>query len=308
MSILKKIILIITSILFLINNSNAVENKILFKINNEIITSLDIFDELKYLVTLNNELRSIENAQKFEIAKNSLIREKIKEIELKKKVNEIKIEEGLLQNVLIDSFKKENFQSISDFENYFLKVGINPDSIKKKITIEVLWNQLIYSKYIQSVKIDKKEIKDDLLNNNKQKEFLLSEILFNINEGEQLDLKFKSIKDSIKEKSFSETAIIFSRSDTANKGGKLGWIKEASMNLKIKKQLDNTKIGNHTNPIVIPGGFLILKKEDYREVNIDIDFEKEFEIIIKEKTNKQLNQFSNIYFNKIKKNIVINEL
>lgn len=308
MSILKKIILTITSILFLINNSNAVENKILFKINNEIITSLDIFDELKYLVTLNNELRSIENAQKFEIAKNSLIREKIKEIELKKKVNEIKIEEGLLQNVLIDYFKKENFQSISDFENYFLKVGINPDSIKRKITIEILWNQLIYSKYIQSVKIDKKEIKDDLLNNNKQKEFLLSEILFNINEGEQLDLKFKSIKDSIKEKSFSETAIIFSISDTANKGGKLGWIKEASMNLKIKKQLDNIKIGNHTNPIVIPGGFLILKKEDYREVNIDIDFEKEFEIIIKEKTNKQLNQFSNIYFNKIKKNIVINEL
>jgi peptidyl-prolyl cis-trans isomerase SurA len=308
MSILKKIILTITSILFLIINSNAVENKILFKINNEIITSLDIFDELKYLVTLNNELRSIENAQKFEIAKNSLIREKIKEIELKKKVNEIKIEEGLLQNVLIDYFKKENFQSISDFENYFLKVGINPDSIKRKITIEILWNQLIYSKYIQSVKIDKKEIKDDLLNNNKQKEFLLSEILFNINEGEQLDLKFKSIKDSIKEKSFSETAIIFSISDTANKGGKLGWIKEASMNLKIKKQLDNIKIGNHTNPIVIPGGFLILKKEDYREVNIDIDFEKEFEIIIKEKTNKQLNQFSNIYFNKIKKNIVINEL
>ena len=119
MSILKKIILTITSILFLINNSNAVENKILFKINNEIITSLDIFDELKYLVTLNNELRSIENAQKFEIAKNSLIREKIKEIELKKKVNEIKIEKGLLQNVLIDNFKKENFQSISDLKIIF---------------------------------------------------------------------------------------------------------------------------------------------------------------------------------------------
>ena len=308
MSKLKKLILTIASILFLFNNSNAVENKILFKINNEIITSLDIFDELKYLVTLNDELRSIEKEQKFEIAKNSLIREKIKEIELKKKVKEIKIEESLLQNVLINNFRNKQIQSISDFENYFLKLGINPESIKKKITIEILWNQLIYSKYIQSVKIDKKVIKNNLLNNNKQKEFLLSEILFSINEGEQLDQKFKSIKESIKEKSFSETAIIFSRSDTANKGGKLGWIKEASMNLKIKKQLDNTKIGNHTDPIVIPGGFLILKKEDYREINSDIDFDKEFEIIVKEKTNKQLNQFSNIYFNKTKKNIVINEL
>ena len=293
--------------LFFFNNTTvAVENKILFKIDNEIITSLDILSELKYLDIINDKFKEIDRNQKIEIAKRSLIREKIKEIELKKIVKEIKIEEDLLNNLLINNFEKK-INSISDFENYFNKIDINPDLIRKKISIEVLWNQLIYSKYNMSVKIDKKAIENSLLNKNKQKEFLLSEILFTIENTEELNKKFDLIKQSIKKTNFSEASIVFSTSDTANIGGKLGWIKEAAINLKIRKILESIKIGEHTIPIVVPGGFLILKKEDVREVKSDINFEKEFEIILKEKTNEQLNQFSNIYFNKVKKNIFINE-
>jgi len=310
MSIFKKLILVFVSILFSINNAIAVENKILLRVNNEIVTSLDILTELRYLEIINDQLSSvdIDKSQKFEIAKNSLIREKIREIELKKLVKEIKIEEEFLEKVLINNFKKKKIETISDFENFFNKIGIDPDLIKKKITLEIVWNQMIYSKYINSVKINKKSIKNNLLKKGKKKEFLLSEILFTINEGEQLNQKFEEIKDSIKKKSFSEAAIIFSKSDTSNKGGKLGWIKEAAINLDIKMLLDGTKIGDHTKPIVIPGGFLILKKEKLREVNNDIDLDKELELIIKKKTNEQLNQFSNIYFNRVKKDIFINEL
>ena len=292
--------------LFFFNNSVAVENKILFKIDNEIITSLDILSELKYLDIINDKFKEIDRNQKIEIAKRSLIREKIKEIELKKIVKEIKIEEDLLNNLLINNFEKK-INSISDFESYFNKIDINPDLIRKKISIEVLWNQLIYSKYNMSVKIDKKAIENSLLNQNKQKEFLLSEILFSIENTEELNKKFDLIKQSIKKTNFSEASIVFSESDTASIGGKLGWIKEAAINLKIRKILESIRIGEHTIPIVVPGGFLILKKEDVREVENDINFEKEFEIILKEKTNEQLNQFSNIYFNKVKKNIFINE-
>ena len=167
---------------------------------------------------------------------------------------------------------------------------------------------MIYSKYINSIKINKKSIKNNLLKKGKKKEFLLSEILFTINDGEQLNQKFEEIKDSIKKKSFSEAAIIFSKSDTSIKGGKLGWIKEAAINLDIKTLLGGIKIGDHTKPIVVPGGFLILKKEELREVNNEIDLDKELELIIKKKTNEQLNQFSNIYFNRVKKDIFINEL
>ena len=310
MSRFKKVILVFVSILFSINNAIAVENKILLRVNNEIVTSLDILTELRYLEIINDQLSlvDIDKSQKFEIAKSSLIREKIREIELKKLVKEIKIEEEFLERVLINNFKKKKIETISDFENFFNKIGIDPDLIKKKITLEIVWNQMIYSKYINSVKINKKSIKNNLLKKGKKKEFLLSEILFTINEGEQLNQKFETIKDRIKKKGFSETAIIFSKSDTSNKGGKLGWIKEAAINLNIKTLLDNTKIGDHTKPIVIPGGFLILKKEELREVNNDIDLDKELELIIKKKTNEQLNQFSNIYFNRVKKDIFVNEL
>ena len=171
-----------------------------------------------------------------------------------------------------------------------------------------MWNNLIFRKYNQNVKIDKKAIVNDLKKNDKQKEFLLSEIFFNIKDSEKLEKKYEQIKDKIKKTNFSETALIFSVSDTSSKGGILGWIKETSMSAKIRKSINNISVGNHTNPIIIPGGFLILKIEDVRVTSSNFNIDEEIKKIVKEKTNEQLNQFSNIYFNKIKKNITINEL
>jgi len=288
--------------------SLAIENKILFKVNNEIITSIDILTELKYLGIINKDLKKTTNNQAFEIVKKSLIREKIKEIELKKLLKKIEVEEKFLNNVLIDYFRSINIKSISEFENFFISKDINPNLIKKKISIEMLWNQLIYSKFKQNVKIDRESIQNELSNNVKKKEFLLSEILFNINESEKLNDKIVLLKKEIKEKGFSQTALTYSVSDTSNKGGKLGWVNETILSQKIKNEVKKIKVGDHTKPIVIPGGFLIIKIEDIRELDNSSDLNDEIEKIIKERTNEQLNQFSNIYFNKIKKDIVINEL
>ena len=301
------IIGVIFSIIFF-SFSLAMENKILFKVNNEIITSMDILTELKYLGIINKDLKKTTKSQAFEIVKRSLIREKIKEIELKKLFKEIEVEDKFLNNVLIDYFKSINIKTISEFENFFTSKDINPNLIKKKISIEILWNQLIYSKFKQNVKIDRESIKIQLLNNVKKKEFLLSEILFNINENEELNDKIVLLKKEIKEKGFSQTALSYSISDTSSNGGKLGWVSETIMNKKIKNEVKKIKVGNYTNPIVIPGGFLIIKIEDIRELDNISDLNDEIEKIIKERTNEQLNQFSNIYFNKIKKDMVINEL
>ena len=298
---------VIFSIIFF-SFSLAMENKILFKVNNEIITSMDILTELKYLGIINKDLKKTTKNQSFEIVKRSLIREKIKEIELKKLFKEIEVEDKFLNNVLIDYFKSINIKTISEFENFFISKNINPNLIKKKISIEILWNQLIYSKFKQNVKIDRESIQNELLNNVKKKEFLLSEILFNINESEKLNDKIVLLKKEIKEKGFSQTALTYSISDTSNKGGKLGWVSETIMNKKIKNEVKKIRVGDHTDPIVIPGGFLIIKIEDIREKDNSSDLNNEIEKIIKDKTNEQLNQFSNIYFNKIKKNMVINEL
>jgi peptidyl-prolyl cis-trans isomerase SurA len=308
---MKKFKIITIGVIFSIIFSSislTIENKILFKVNNEIITSMDILTELKYLGIINKDLKKTTKNQSFEIVKRSLIREKIKEIELKKVLKEIKVEEKFLNNLLVDYFKSNNIKKISEFENFFISQDIDPNLIKKKISIEILWNQLIYSKFKQNIKIDRKLIQNELSNNTKKKEFLLSEILFNINENEKFDDKIILLKKEIKEKGFSQTALSYSISDTSSKGGKLGWVSETIMNQKIKNEVKKIKVGDHTNPIVIPGGFLIIKIEDIREADNSSDLNDEIEKIIKDKTNKQLNQFSNIYFNKIKKDMVINEL
>ena len=304
----KKILLIFFYSLIAFSNASAIENKILFKVNNEIITSIDILTELKYLETINSDFIKMPKKKAFEIAKKSLIREKIKVIELKKFFEEIKIEDEFLNRLLIDRFKSINIKSIYDFEKYFLLLDISPSLIKKKISIEVMWNQLIFNKFKQNVKINKEDIKNELLTKDKQKEYLLSEILFTINENEKFDKKTNLLEKEINDKGFSQTALTYSISDTSSKGGKLGWVKETILSSKIKKIIKKIKINSYTKPIIIPGGFLILKIENIRETKNDLDLDSEINRIIKEKTNEQLNQLSNIYFNKVKKDIIINEL
>ena len=305
---IKHIIIIIICSLLITINAYTAENKILLKINNQIITSLDILTELVYLETINKEFKKIKKEKAFEISKNSIIREKIKEVEIKRVIKEIKIEDKILNNLIISYFKEFKINTITEFENFFLSKDIDPNVIKKKISIEVLWNQLIYSKYNQNIKIDKQLIKNNLSNNKKQTEFLISEILFNIDENEDLNKKFLLIDNSIKEINFAQTALAYSISDTANKGGKLGWISESILSEQIYNKIKKLKIGDHTSPILVPGGFLILKLLDFKEVNKEFDIENEVKKIVKEKTNQQLNRFSNIYFNKVKKDITINEL
>ena len=194
---MKKLKIIFTALIYsllIIHNSYSLENKILIKINNEIITTFDIFTEIKYLETINDEFRKLKETQAFEVAKKSLIREKIKEIELKKNIEEIKIDNDLLNKLILNYFEKNGIKSISEFESYFLLNDIDPNFIKKKISIEVSWNQMIYSKFSKNIKIDKKLILSDLQNKSIQKEYLLSEILFNLNENEKLVQKFNFLK------------------------------------------------------------------------------------------------------------------
>ena len=161
---------------------------------------------------------------------------------------------------------------------------------------------------MKNVKINEENIKKDLKNLKKQKKYLLSEILFNLETNEKLDDKIQTIKKTIIDESFSKAALIHSISDTSSSGGKLDWINETSLNKKIKFALKNLEIGNYTDPILIPGGYLILKINDIEIIEKEIMYKKEFEKINIAKTNEQLIQMCNLYFNKIKKDIIINEL
>ena len=285
----------------------AIENRILFKVNNEIITSIDVLNEIEYLKLINKNLNNLDKERIFEIAKNSLIREKIKIIELSKYFETFDVEEKYYDFLMSELQKKLNLESTESFDLHIKNIGIDKVLVKQKMQIELLWNQLIVEKYSQDIKIDEQKIKDEILKNTFQKEFLISEILFTLDKNQKLNDKFNIIKKDISSNDFSNAALIHSVSDSARSGGKLGWIKLNSLNPKIKNELLKITLGNFTDPIVIPGGFLILKIENEREVRAINDVDKELEIITNEVANKQLNQFSNIFFNKIQKEVRVSE-
>ena len=148
----------------------------------------------------------------------------------------------------------------------------------------------------------------DKYKNKLLKSFLLSEIFFETNKDENLDRKFNKIKKMINENGFNNAALKYSISQSSKLGGNLGWIDESSISNKIKKELLSLKIKEYTNPIQVAGGFLILQINDIKNIKSKIDTDKELKKIIRSRTNDQLNQFSKMYFNKVKKDMNINEI
>ncbi len=285
----------------------AIEGKIIIKIENEIITNLDINYEEIYLSILNPNLKNIDKQSLYTISKNSLIREKIKLAEISKyKLN--KIDDEYLENIIKSIYLKIGINNKEEFVNYIESYGLSLPTIKEKLTNEALWNQLIYQKYFSKVKIDVDKIKNDIISKKSiSNSYLLSEILYSVDKKDESKKIEKKIYESIKKNGFENTASIFSISESSKTGGKLGWIDEVSMNNDIKQKIINLNIGEITKPIVVPGGFLILKIENKKEIKNKINIENELEKRILFLQNTQLNQFSNIYFMKIKKDFLIDE-
>lgn len=301
------IIIIVFIFSFFQKSVLSFENKILFKIDNNIITTIDILNEIKYLKVLNKDFENFEKDKIYKVATNSIIKSVVRENDLKKYFKKINLDEVFVEKFALEYFSKLNLNSIGDLEKFLIKNDLSLDYIKKKITIQLMWNELILKKYSQNIKIDKKKIERQISTQRFQQEFLISEIVFNIKNRSELETKFNEISNEVKTNGFSRAALIHSMSDTSTNGGKIGWISESSLSNEIKKVIKNTNIGEITRPINIPSGFIILFKEDKRETLVELDIEKEIDKIIKRKTNEQLNQFSNIYYNKIKKNLNIYE-
>jgi peptidyl-prolyl cis-trans isomerase SurA len=304
-----KILTISFSILLICLKSIALENKILFKIDSEIITTADINSEANYLKILNKNMNSLGQNQIFEIAKNSLIRDKIKKNEILKFIKEIKIDNEIMEKLIKSSYQKSGFSSKAQFIQKLKEKNLRYSYVENKLSINALWNQLIYEKFSSKIKIRNKEIRDNIIKEGSfVKKFLLSEIVFDLDQNSNLDKKYNQIKDSIKKNGFENTALRFSISESANNGGKLDWISEVSLNKKFLNEINNLEIGYHTNPMVIPGGFILIKLNDVKKDKKKIDLEEEFKKVVKIKTNQQLNTLSNIYLKKILKNYKIENL
>jgi peptidyl-prolyl cis-trans isomerase SurA len=299
-------------LILLIFNSNtfSIENKILFKIENQIITSLDIENEYKYLIALNPNLKNSNKSDIITLSRRSIIQEKIKEIEIKNNFNNPKIPPEYIQQILKNVYSKIGIDNLDNFKEYLKKNNINFEEVRNKLEIETLWNQLIFAKFSSKVKIDEEKLKIKIQNGNNKflKSFLMSEISFEISNLKDLDNKYVEITETIKNKGFEFAALKYSLSPTSSLGGKLGWISENSLNKNILKSIKDLKVNSITKPIVVPGGFLILQINDIKNEKIEIDLKKELAKLINFEKNNQLNQYSKIYFNKVKKDLEISEL
>ncbi len=311
MLLAKKIKLyIIVIITIILNNQNltAFENKILFKIDNEIITTIDIYEEIKFLKVFNPKINSLSDVELFEISKNSLIKDKIKKIEIMKFVRELKVDDKFLLRLIERKYSRLNINSIKNFEKYLKKENLNIEIIKEKFIIELMWNDLIYQKFSKKVVIDKERIKNEISQNSQkksQKEFLLSEIVFNVANKDEFNIKYQKILLDIEKVGFKKTALIHSNSDTATNGGLIGWVKEVNLNKSLKRVISELKPGQFSKPVRTSSGFIIIKIDEEKEYASKFNLADRMDEIIRFKTNEQLNQFSNMYLNKLKKNLII---
>jgi len=309
---MKKIFLILILFNFFFNwSSYANEIYVVLKVNNKVITNDDIENEYRYLIALSPNLQDVNKKTVMKIAKDSIVREKIKEDELHNHYD-LSVKNKFIDKIISNFYKKMGMNNVNEFKNYLSKYNLNFEDIEMKISIEAAWNDLIYKKFANNIEINelelKKEIKKNILNRKEQNSYLISEILFTADDYEVLQKKYKTIEKSILEIGFSNTANIHSISDSAKLGGKVGWISESQLNEAIKKEMENLKIGDHTKSITIPGGFLIIKLNDKKTDVVNLNYDEEFKKKMENERNSQLKNFSEIYFKKIKKNSTISEI
>tara|TARA_B110000027_G_scaffold32472_1_gene36048 strand:- start:288 stop:1205 length:918 start_codon:yes stop_codon:yes gene_type:complete len=305
---MKKFLLLFFLCLVL-NNAQSIEIKIIHNIQNEIITNIDLKNEFKYLVAFNKNLKELDKEIILNISNESAIREKIKTIELSKHFKKIELKDEYVNFLFKDMFERLNLKSLAEFEVYLKDYSLTLNQVKKKITIEALWNELIVKKYASQIVIDEKQLKNKIKKNSniQSKEYKLSEIIYEIDNKEDLQKKYKEIIKSVDEIGFENSASIYSVSESSKIGGDIGWVGENSLNNKIKENIDYLKIGEISKPIILPTGILLLKMIDSKNVASNIDIKIELEKAINYERNRQLNQYSKIYYNKIKKNLEANE-
>lgn len=310
---MKTIILFIYITLISITNSFASDNdiKIVLKIGDSLVTSQDIFKEKKILTILNPQLKSLEDEQINIIAKNSLKREKIKLNEIEK-FYQVDYMSNQVDPFIKQIYSSLNFENIDEFKNHLSKSKINYEDVKKKLIIEKSWNQLIFDRYRNSVKIDednfKKQYEENLIDNKKEKSFLLYEIVFLEKDKKQFEKKYNEILSSINNIGFKQTASIFSESNSSKEKGEIGWVKSSQLNELILENITNLKKNEFSKPISTAGGTLILYVDDIKEIDVQkINKETEISKMISLERDRQLNEFSLLHYKKLENNIYVKE-
>ncbi len=297
--------LFITLIFFSVSLNAQVNNKIIIKVENEIITNYDLKNKILSFLILRGEPINQDNINKFKPqALEVLIQQKLKKIELANynmKRDEKKINQYLLN---ISSNNIERFKEI------FLQNNLDYDLFLEEIEVQIMWQELIYKIYSNKIKIDEnvieQELKDYLKKSKEIVEFKISEIeIFNENKNLEQD-NIVLIQNKIQEIGFENTALNYSTSSSARNKGDLGWLEAKSLSKSINDILTKMSIGEISKPIKRQDSIIFLKLVDKRKIQSEkIDLDKYKLRVIAQKRNEMFDLYSKSHLSKLKNNNLV---
>ncbi len=303
----KKIFILIFAFFLTAESKAAIIDKIFATVGDKVITRSDVINEIKTILILNNQIYTEDIKEKLDnAAVQSLTNRLIKKIEIEKYPNLRFKKEDVFEE--IKNYASNLNMDVDSFKQIFVTNEINFSLILERIETDLLWNSLIFAIYKSRLSVNLDEINDQLLSFSKKKkieEYLISEIVIKPAEEDKIKSTIKSLKEEIKNKGFESVAIEKSISDTAVKGGNLGWVSENSISADLKSKIINTKVGEISEPFFLPKGILFFKVKDKRVVENTINLEEAKKSIVKAEKMKMLNMFSLSHFDKLRRSITI---
>ena len=306
---MKKIIFLFLICFVFVEKAKAEINDSLFMIvGDRAVTQSDVVNEIKILLILNNESYTDEIRDKLQqIAVNSIIKRTIKEIEVKKN-NYFAYNEKDLNNELLRLANNINVD-IDTLKNICASNELDFALIVNNIKVDLMWNSIIFQLYKDKLTINKDEIDESLkLKQNKKEvfEYLISEILIANPVGDiNAETKKIELKEKIENEGFETVARNLSISESALKGGDLGWVNENSIAKKVKPSIINTSLGGLSEPVVLTDGILFFKVRDKRKVEKKLTLEEEKNELVNLEKVKILKMHSLTHYDKLKRTISI---
>ena len=286
----------------------VIKDSLFATVGNKAITQSDIINEIKIILILTGQSFTEDIKEQLQSRSiQSIIRRNIKKIEIEK-YNSLTFNPPDVDKELI-KLANNLYMDLDTFKNTFIANGIPFSHVIDQIQIELLWNSLIFELYKDRLVISLDEISEQLksIQNKKEiEEYLISEIIIKQVPKDKLESTIKEIKNKIKIEGFEKVAMNLSISETALKGGNLGWVSENAISEKFKSKIINTPVGNISEPILVPEGILFFKVRDKRKLKKIVNLEDAKNQLVKVEKTKILRMHSLSHYKNLRKSITIN--
>lgn len=249
---------------------NAEDFSIVAKVNEDIITAFDLNSRIKLIMSGANIEDIPENRKKLspQVIK-ILIDEKLKQQEAKRLGLEVADEE--LQSAF-EHIESNNKMEPGALKEALKQDGINFLTLEDQIKIQLLWLKVMEKTVKPTISISEKEIDEELEKIKAsvgKPEYLISEIFLavnNDNEKEAVKQDMEKIRQIIidKQAPFEAVANQFSNSNTAAKGGVLGYVDINSLDKELADAVITSEQGTLLGPIKTSSGYYLLLVKDKR--------------------------------------------